>query len=383
MRFHVVAPPHTKTAMTHSGCVFTMKTLHFCQMMKSLGHTVIHYGVEGSEVICDEHVQIMSKAEQEGFFGPDKPGITHEADWTGTAPYWALINDRAASKINQRRLPGDFVCLIMGVLNQPLAKAIVGRDALVVEYGCGYNGTFADYRVFESYAHMHKMLGAQSGFDPEGKFYDAVIPNYLNPTDYPLQQKKQDYYLYIGRLIQRKGVPIAVETCKRLGAKLKLAGPGVSKVVGNKIYCTDGAVYEGDNLEYVGIVNGAEKAALYGNAIATFVPTTYIEPFGAVVIESQMTGTPTITTDWGAFPEIVEHGKTGYRCHTLNEFVWAAKNVSSLNPMIIRNHAVANYGMANVRYKYQHYFTMLSDLFNEGWYKINLNQKNLNWLRKY
>ena len=50
MRFHVVALPHTQTNMSHSACAFTMKILHFCQMMSSLGHEVFHYGVEGSEV---------------------------------------------------------------------------------------------------------------------------------------------------------------------------------------------------------------------------------------------------------------------------------------------------------------------------------------------
>ena len=69
MRFHVVALPHTQTAMSHSACAFTMKILHFCQMMSSLGHEVYHYGVEGSEVqdCCIEDVTILSKAEQEGF----------------------------------------------------------------------------------------------------------------------------------------------------------------------------------------------------------------------------------------------------------------------------------------------------------------------------
>ena len=55
-------------------------------------------------------------------------------------------------------------------------------------------------------------------------------------------------------------------------------------------------------LEYVGFATGAKRAELYGGAIATFVPTTYIEPFGAVAIESRMTGTPAITTDWGTVP---------------------------------------------------------------------------------
>jgi hypothetical protein len=41
-----------------------------------------------------------------------------------------------------------------------------------------------------------KVWGAQGGYDPDGKLYDAVIPNYLNPADYPLQTEKQGYYLY-------------------------------------------------------------------------------------------------------------------------------------------------------------------------------------------
>ena len=32
-----------------------------------------------------------------------------------------------------------------------------GNDVMTVEYGIDYNGTFAKYRVFESYAHMHKI----------------------------------------------------------------------------------------------------------------------------------------------------------------------------------------------------------------------------------
>ena len=60
-----------------------------------------------------------------------------------------------------------------------------------------------------------KSGGGSGRYDPDAKFYDAVIPNYLNPDDYPFQEKKQEYFLYLGRLIQRKGIDIAVETCKR------------------------------------------------------------------------------------------------------------------------------------------------------------------------
>ena len=384
MRFHVVALPHTQTNMSHSACAFTMKILHFCQMMSSLGHEVYHYGVEGSEVqdCCAEDVTILSKTEQEGFFGKYDPNALYEVDWSGRAPYWQLTNERAAAEINKRKRPGDFVCLIMGTINIPLANA-VGTDVMVVEYGIGYNGTFAKYRVFESYSHMHKIWGAEGGYDPEGKFYDVVIPNYLNPADYPFQPDggRGGYYLYLGRLIKRKGIHIAVETCKRLGAKLKIAGQGCVKVEGNRIHCADGEVYEGDNLEYVGFATGAKRAELYGGAIATFVPTTYIEPFGAVAIESQMAGTPAITTDWGAFPETVEHGRTGFRCRTLDHFLFAARHSPRLDRSDVHRRSVANYSLDRVRWRYQEYFQMLSDLWTGGWY-AERERTQLDWLKQ-
>lgn len=386
-RFHVVALPHTWTAMSHSACAFTMKILHFCQMMHGLGHEVYHYGVEGSEVsdCTTQHIEVLSRAEQERFFGKYNPDALYEVDWSGRAPYWGLLNARAAESIQARKKPGDFVCVIMGSINLPLVEAVEGGVA-VVEYGIGYNGCLprkpGRYRVYESYAHMHKLWGAEGGYDPDGRLYDAVIPNYLNPQDYPYQQTKQDYYLYLGRLIKRKGIHIAVETCKTLGAKLKIAGQGCVKVEGNRIYCSDGEVYEGDNLEYVGFATGDKRASLYQNAIATFVPTTYIEPFGAVAIESQMAGTPAITTDFGAFTETVEHGVTGFRCSTLNEFVWAARHAAKLDPIQVHKRAVVRYSMDTVKYRYQTYFERLADLWHAGWYELHDDYDSA-WLRGY
>jgi glycosyltransferase involved in cell wall biosynthesis len=357
-----------------------MKIFHFCAMMKSLGHTVFHYGVEGSNPECDEHVQILSKNEQESYFGKYNPDALYEVDWSGNAEYWKLMNARASAAIKRRCKPGDFLCIMNGTIGKPVADAL--PELMAVEYGIGYNGTFTKYRVFESYSHMHKIWGAQGGYDPDGHLYDAVIPNYLNPDDYPLQLKKGDYYLYLGRLIRRKGIHIAVETCKNLGVKLKLAGQGCTKVEGNKIFCADGAVYEGDNLEYVGFATGNKRAELYQNAIGTFISTIYIEPFGAVAVESQMAGTPAITTDFGAFTETVEHGRTGFRCHTLNEFCHAARNVPLLDRQYTHDRAVKLYSMENVKWQYQTYFERLQDLYGKGWYELH-DKPDEHWLRGY
>lgn len=387
MRFHVVGLPHTQTHQRHSACAFTMKIWHFIQMMSSLGHEVIHYGAEGSSVE-GTHIEVISRKTQEMYFGMWNPSALYKVDWSGKADYWKLLNERSAEEINKRKQVGDFVCVVHGRLAQPMVD-LVGGDAMVVEYGIGYNGTFSKYRVFESHAHMHKIWGTEGGYDPDGKFYDTVIPNYFNPDDYPFKAEKQDYFLYLGRLIQRKGINIAAETCKRLGARLVVAGQGmksfnvesICQKTGQKrgtLVCDDGQVYPG--VEYVGFADVAKRAELMSNAKGVFVPTTYIEPFGGVAVEAQMAGTPVITTDFGAFTETVQHGFTGFRCSTLNEFVHAAKNVHKLDPMYIHRRAVNLYGMNSVRHQYQTYFNRLSDLRGEGWYAMH-DEVDQHWLK--
>ena len=98
------------------------------------------------------------------------------------------------------------------------------------------------------------------------------------------------------------------------------------------------------------------------NAKCVLVPTIYGEPFGGVNVEAQLCGTPVLTTAFGAFPETVSHGKTGYICHTNAEFIEKAKLVDKLNPKKIRKHA-ERYLMDNVKKEYQAWFDQLYSLY--------------------
>jgi len=132
-------------------------------------------------------------------------------------------------QIKQRGGPKDFVCIIGGNCQKSLEE---GLEQTVVEFGIGYEGSFAKYRVFESYAWMHYTYGKIDRID-NGRFFDTVIPNYWDLDDFvtPARDEKPDPYLFfIGRMIERKGVGIAVEVAKRLGMKIKLAGQGLQEV---------------------------------------------------------------------------------------------------------------------------------------------------------
>lgn len=381
MRFHCVALPHTTTSKLHNACAYTQKVFNFCKMMHERGHTVYHYGAEGSDPPCTEHIQIVSRQEQFDLLGDhDWKSKMYNLKWDSNEPYWKLCNYRAVAEITKRQQSRDFVCLIGGTCQRPIAVGVDQSKLVVVEYGIGYSGTFARFKCYESYAHRHRLHGEQKG-DADGDNYGCVIPNYYDLNDFPFVEHKQDYFLFIGRLIQRKGVAVAVEVTKDIGAKLLIAGQGVVAYEPGKLVTEDGKVYTGEHIEYVGFADIPTRAVLMGNARAVLVPTQYIGPFEGVNVEAQLCGTPVITTDWGCFAETVEHGVTGYRCRTHEQFCWSAKNAHRLDPATIRARAARRYSLDKVGAMFEEYFYQVSNLWEQGYYQPNPDRAELDWLR--
>jgi glycosyltransferase involved in cell wall biosynthesis len=352
MRFHVVSLPHTQTTKEFTPCAYTQKVRKFCDMMTSLGHEVFLYASEDNEARCAEFVTVITKAQQREWFRSEhdlRPGF--ELSWEPQDTHWVRSNRAAIAEIAIRKQPRDFLCLIAGVCQQQIAN--VHHDLMTVEFGVGYQGTFANYCVYESYAWMHAVYaGHTDAFKARGRFYDAVIPNYFEVEDFPFGAEKDDYYLFIGRVIESKGVQVAVDACRRLGKQLIIAGHGTPPNYG----------------EHVGTVGVRERGELMSRAKAVFVPTLYLEPFGGVHAEAMLCGTPVITTDWGVFPETVRHGVTGYRCRTLAEFCRAAVDAEKLDFGAIRDYAISRFSTEIVAQQYQDYFERLETLWGEGWY---------------
>ena len=378
-RFHVVALPYTQTNLDHCGCAYTLKVWNFCRMMMSLGHEVIHYGVEGSDVMCSEHVQVMSLEEQRQLFGDyDWKKEMYRIEWDASKLYWQLFNSKTAMAIMKRQKPNDFLCLIGGVCHKPIADAL--PTMMPVEFGIGYTGVWSPFRVFESNAHMHRMLGAMEK-DPNGHWYDAVIPNYFDPEMFPTSEEREDHMLFVGRLIARKGIKVSADVSIATKVPLHLAGQGMKEYEPGKLTCQDNTVLEAPGLKYIGFLDHKQKAVEMAKAKAVIAPTMYLEPFGGVTVEAQLCGTPVITTNFGAFPEIVEHGKTGFRCQTLEQFIYAVNHVDELDRGYIRRRAQATWSIWRVRHLYQEYFTMLHDIqVSQGWNTIRERTNKLDWL---
>jgi len=370
-RFHLLGLAHIPTHPDYSPCAYTQKIVKLARMLKNLGHEIIFYGGEGSEVVCDEFVQVVSGADRRACYG--------DYDWRneffrhdGRDAAHQTFNQNAIQAIQARQQPGDFLLCTMGTYQQSIADAL--HDLWVVEPGIGYEGVFARFRAFESYAWMHFIYGLTG--QQNGNWYDVVIPNYFDPADFPFQAEKGDYALYIGRLVKRKGLDVAVQVTRELGIPLVIAGQG------ELVNQAEGLNIHDSHVEFVGSVGPRQRAELMGGARMTFAPTYYIEPFGGVAVEAQLCGTPVITTDWGAFSETVLHGISGFRCRTFDDFVWAANNIDRIRPIDCRTWAIQNYAMTRVQGMFQEYFTKIADIARQGWYEPHPEREELDWLRR-
>jgi len=367
MRFHVLAVPHTVTNKEFVACAFTQKVLKFCDMMTRRGHTVIHYGHEDADVICTEHVSVIDRDTYTRVYGDyDWKVQNFKFDLLDEA--YQTYNTNAVREIRARQQSDDFVLAFWGQGNKHVCDQLT--DMKIVEPGIGYAQAFAPYRIYESYALMHANLGLdQVQYSCNMPWYHTVIPNYFDPKDFEFSATKQDYFLYLGRITRAKGVDLAISVTGHIGAKLVIAGQGGPGDLGLDDWPS--------HVEYVGYAFADKRRELMKHAKGVFIFSTYVEPFAGVMIESFLSGTPVISTDWGTFAENNLHGLTGYRCRTFDHMIWATRNVHRIDPEACRTWG-ENFTLDRVAPMYEEYFNAAS----RDWYYIDEARPTLEWFSR-
>lgn len=364
-RLHVASLPWTQTTRKYLHCAYTQKVLKFCDMMTDYGYEVFLYSGDENEARCTEHIAITSESERAARYGTwSENNLFENITWgpPNEAP-WDEWNRRLTKAIAQRAEPHDFFCPVTGWAMSATAEAI--PQLLTCEWAVGYSGIHFPFRVFESYAWMHWVYGNKGRDD--GQVFDAVIPNFFDPQDFRprLGGWTDDYLLFVGRLVMRKGPHVAAKIAERLGKKLLVAGPGATSWEAGRIVAPE-IIIEGEGVEYVGPVGVEERSRLMRGASAVIVPTLYVEPFGGVSIEAAMCGTPVVASDWGAFTETITPD-IGRRFRTLGDGAQAVEEAVQLDRAGVLKAAHERFSLEAVAPMFDEHFQRLDKLWRSGW----------------
>jgi len=186
----------------------------------------------------------------------------------------------------------------------------------------------------------------------------GVIRYGLKLKEWPYKSKKQDYILFVGKIIPEKGVDLVVQAAKIANLPLIIAGRRIDERYPD-FFDKEIKPYLNDKIKYVGEVVGKEKLKLFKNAFAFVSPGRWEEPFGIVFIEAQACGTPVIAWNPGSSNDSIINGKTGFAIkakddkNAIKQIVRALTKIPKIKPIDCRNNVKEHYTIEKTAEKYE------------------------------
>ncbi len=165
--------------------------------------------------------------------------------------------------------------------------------------------------------------------------YVATVYHGSRIDDFPFESPKEDYLLFAGRLSPEKGPDVAIDVARRAGRRLLLAGmiePQYQDFFDERVK----PHIDGKNVEYLGLLTQKELAPIYRKAAGVLFTINWCEPFGLVAVEAQACGTPLIATRYGALPEIIVEGETGFVVDSVEQAAAAVDKLADISPQDCR-----------------------------------------------
>jgi glycosyltransferase involved in cell wall biosynthesis len=197
------------------------------------------------------------------------------------------------------------------------------------------------YRTVSRYVHLVAVSDAQMAMSG-GIPHLGTVYNGIDVAQYPFRAEKEPRLIYIGRANRDKGPVEAIEIARR--ARLPLT------MILKRSEPPERAYFEehiepllGDDIDLLQNVSHERKVAELGRAAAMIFPIRWPEPFGLVMTEAMACGTPVVTTHWGAAPELVDDGVTGYLRDSTDDLVAAVEKVADLDPEACRARVEARF----------------------------------------
>ena len=170
-----------------------------------------------------------------------------------------------------------------------------------------------------------------------------VKPNFVEaPTDEIISyNKREDQFIFAGRLDKLKGIDILCDAWKQMGAtapKLIVCGTGPMEEWCRR-FLEDNPKC---NIELRGFVPNKEAKKLIANSKALILPTQWYEGFPMTIVEAYSVGTPVIGSDIGNVGDLIEEGAGGlkFNCRDSKSLINA---VNLLSQNLLDGHEISDF----------------------------------------
>jgi glycosyltransferase involved in cell wall biosynthesis len=319
MRIAVIAPVWFPVPPTGYGGIELVVSL-LADGLVDAGHDVTLFASGGSQTKA-ELVSPMAEP-------PDPRDLGN--------PWYDAFHALSSYTHIDRQIDGfDVVHDHAGIVGPVCGSMLHGRPPVVhTLHGPWTPQTRLLYGLVGDLVHLVTVCDAQQVDNPNVP-YLATVHNGIDLDAYAYREKKDDVLIYIGRSNPDKGPKEAINIARRAGLPLQMILKR-GEAPEREYFEHEIAPLLASDIELYENVSHEDKVDMLGKACAMVFPIRWPEPFGLVMVEAMACGTPVVTTNWGAAPEIVDDGVTGFRRDGDDDLVEAVGAVRNLSPAACR-----------------------------------------------
>lgn len=268
----------------------------------------------------------------------------------------------AATFIRNKKICEECVekSLICSIKNKCYRDSLI--QSMVSAFTLAFHRLIGTYNKVDNYIALTEFnKNKLMNLVDEGKI--SVKPNFVKRNNKIVKSKNKEYFLFLGRIDELKGIMLLVEAWKEVNnSKLLIVGKGPLENKINKYIKENGI----NNIELLGFKERDEVLKLIINAKALIVPSQWYEGFPMTIVESLSVGTPIIASNIGNLSRIIDDEENGllFKHDNKESLIRKVKELDG-NSKLLEKLSDGAINTFNKRYNSVKNYELLINIYNE------------------